>query len=160
MKSAPLSVVLTIILIILALVVTPIYYIGIMEWARSEYAVMTECRNLVDKVIDSRVLTDDMKEDFELALAAQPNTYSWTIYREVKVVNPDPADPADPAIPGDVGGTYTSYQVVDDDSIYNQGDLITIKVEPVGNNFIRTMSMKMLGFTYSPNSYTFTGRVR
>lgn len=151
MRSSVIGTVVSGILVILLLVVTPLYYIGIVEWAKAENEVIADTRNLIDEVIDTRVLTDDMMADYNLSLAAKSNYYRATITREVKVVNPDPLNP---------GKTHTNYMVVDDITNWNKGDLITVKVEQVGTNYFRTISRAMLGLDIQSNDIQMTGRVR
>ena len=139
------------IMIILMLVITPIYYVGIIQWARSEAVVNIETRNLIDEVIDTRFLIDDTLKDYNLSIAALPMNYVITISRKVKVINPDPLNP---------GSTYTTYVVVDDISKYEQGDFIVVNLEPVGNNLFQIISKSLMGLSIPSNSFTLAGRVR
>lgn len=139
------------IMIILMLVITPIYYVGIIQWARSEAVVNIETRNLIDEVIDTRFLIDDTLKDYNLSIAALPMNYVITISRKVKVINPDPLNP---------GSTYTTYVVVDDISKYEQGDFIIVNLEPVGNNLFQIISKSLMGLSIPSNSFTLAGRVR
>lgn len=139
------------IMIIIMLVITPIYYVGIIQWARSEAVVNIETRNLIDEVIDTRFLIDDTLKDYNLSIAALPMNYVITISRKVKVINPDPLNP---------GSTYTTYVVVDDISKYEQGDFIVVNLEPVGNNLFQIISKSLMGLSIPSNSFTLAGRVR
>lgn len=143
--------VMSIILVFLMLMVTPLYYIGIIQWASSESAARAYTRNLVDEVIDTRELKVETLQDYNLSMASLSDYYNTTVMRQVKVVNPDPLNP---------GQTYSSYQVVDDIYNYNQGDLIVVKVEPLGKNMFQIIARSMLGLSMSPNGFTFPGRVR
>lgn len=160
MRGNVVSNAISMIILTLVLVVTPFYLISIAENVRSDYAVMSETRNLIDEVIDSRTLTDDMLADYNLALASQSDAYRATITREVKVVNPDPQNPGNPSDPNDKGSYYTSYQVVDDNRTYNQGDRIVVDIDTVETSFLRNMVRYITNLYHGSSDFTFTGRVR
>lgn len=151
MRNAIIGTVICFILAVVCLVVTPMYYIGIIEWARSESEVLSDARNLIDEVIDTRRLTEDMLADFDLALAAKSSYYRATITREVKVINPDPANP---------GQTYTNYIVMDKMDEWTQGDLIIVDIENIGTNIFRSMARIMLGMNIMDSDIRLVGRVR
>lgn len=151
MKMSIPGLVIGIVLTVLLLVVTPIYYTGIVQWAKSENMMMSDVIELVDKVGDTRILTKDMLADFNLALASKPLNYTYKITRETRVVNPDPVNP---------GSTYTSYVPVDDISTWEQGDLITVRVEPLGESTFSTIALRLFGFTTSRDAFQITRRVR
>lgn len=138
-------------LVVMCLVVTPLYYISIIQYARAESEMMSEVTTTMDKVIDTRVLTEDMIADLNLALAAKPVNYTLTITRETKVINPDP---------NNLGSTYSTYVVVDNINEYKQGDIITIRVEMFGENMMMQIAEKLLGLRLSDYDFQVSGRVR
>lgn len=143
--------VISIILVVLLLVVTPYYCISVVQWAQSENEMMSDVAGLIDRVIDTRILTDDMIADFNLALAAKPLNYSASIMRETIVVNPDPAHP---------GQTYSTYIMADDIYTWEQGDIITVRVEMFGESLFSAISSKMLGLHMGDSTFQISGRVR
>lgn len=149
-QSVP-STILTIILLVVGLYILPQYYISVIQWRNDCEIVYNECRNLTDKIIDSRMYTDDMEEDFNLALATTNNTFTATVTREVRIVNPDPAHP---------GTTYTTYMVTEQNREFKQGDLVTVHVEQVGMSPLQTIARQLLGVYYYECDCTYTGRVR
>jgi hypothetical protein len=151
MRSAIPGTVIGIILATFMLVIAPLYYIGIVEWARSQSEVMSDTTELVDKVVDTRVLTEDMRADFNLALASKVYNYRATIMRETKIINPDPLL---------TGETYTTYVVTDNLSEWEQGDIITVEVEETGGNMFRVIAQGLLGLNIDDNSFRFTARIR
>jgi hypothetical protein len=142
---------LSMIIMVLMLLVCPLYYIGIIEMARSQEIVLAETRNVIDRVIDTREFTDEMREDYMLALASQSTYYRATITRECKVIDPDPVNP---------GKTRSSYLIADDTSKYVQGDIITIEVNIVGQNFFQTIARSFLGLAIREDNVRLSARVR
>lgn len=136
---------------IFLLIVIPVYGISCADWTRTQHQVLSEARNLVDEVIDSRELSASRLADFNLALAAQSVTFKSTIIREVKIVNPDPANP---------GRTYTTYLVTEDVNHYQQGDLITVKIEQIAPSNLEIISQRLLGIYPKSDDIILTGRVR
>lgn len=151
MKSSVVGIVFSIFLVVLLLVITPMYYISIVQWARSENEMMSEVSELIDKVIDTKILTTDMIADFNLSLAAKPLNYRATIARESMVVNPDP---------NNLGQTYSTYVITDNISEWKQGDIITITVEMIGESMFTTISSRILGLCTNKDTFTLAGRVR
>lgn len=151
MRSSIPGTVIGLILVVCMLIISPLYYVGIIEWAKSESEIMSDTSNLIDKVIDTRVLTDDMLADYNISVAAKAIKYRTVITRETKVVNPDPLNP---------GNTYTTYVLVDDTSIWKQGDIITITVEPISDSIYNRVSRSMLGLSVDSDGFTLSGRVR
>ena len=129
----------------------PLYYTGVIQWARSESEALAATRNLIDEVIDTRQLLNDTLADYNLTIAGLPDYYTTTITRQVKIINPDPLN---------AGQTYTTYVTVDDNSVYDQGDFIIVEVEPFGMNVFRTMARGLFGLSIPNDGFTLAGRVR
>lgn len=151
MRQSVIGQVLLIILTVLNCIVMPIFNIGNHIWDATQHQMVTDTRNFIDEVIDTREITDVMMEDYNLRIAAKSSYYTVDIYREVRVINPDPANP---------GKTKTNYLMVEDNRHYNQGDLITVRVETVGLNLFQTISRSMLGISAYSDVIQHTGRVR
>lgn len=145
------SSVLSAIAIVILLFVTPAYYVGVIQTARAQSAALSYTRDLIDTVIDTRQLTTDTLEDYTLNMATTTEYYKFTITRKMRVVNPDPVE---------AGQTYSTYINVDDTSIYNQGDRIIVKVEPIGTNLFQSLSSSLIGLNVSAEGFTLVGRVR
>lgn len=143
--------VLSAVAIIILLFVTPTYYLGIMQMAKSQSAALSYTRDLIDTVIDTRQMTQDMLEDYTLNMSSTTEFYKFTITRKMKCIMPDPVEE---------GQTYTTYITVDDISNFNQGDRIIINVEPVGSNLYQNLSASLMGMTISSEGFTLVGRVR
>lgn len=143
--------VISVILITIMLFITPTYYIGIIEWARSQSEALTYTRNLIDEVIDTRELNEDTYNDYNLRMAAVDDYYDVKITRKVKCVMPDPVN---------AGQTYTTYIVVDDIERYNQGDIIIVEVNPISVNTFQAIASALLGMSDMTDGFTLCGRVR
>lgn len=140
-----------VIAIALLLFVTPQYYIGLTQWTRSQSEALSYTRELIDTVIDTRQLTEDMLNDYSLSLSSTTEYYKYTITRKVKCVMPDPKTP---------GQTYSTYIDVDDITQFNQGDRIIVEVKPVGVNSAQLISTALLGTTDVSDRFRLVGRVR
>ena len=149
MKMSIPSLVLSVIVVFVGLVIMPLYYISVVQWRNDYEAIHNEARNLVDRIIDTREYTDLMEQDFNLALASLNNTFTATVTREVRVVNPDGH-----------GGTYTTYISTDDNEEYAQGDFVTVTVEQVGMSTWQSLSLRLLGVNSYRDEVIYSGRVR
>lgn len=141
----------SVVLIFVMLVITPIAYVSCTQWTRSRTVALVSMRSLIDEVIDTREMSDQALADFNLSLAGASESYKATITREVKVVDPDPLNP---------GKTVTSYVVVDNNRTYNQGDYIIIRVETLGMNTFQTIMLSLLGMDLPNDDEVLAGRVR
>lgn len=151
MKTSVPGAVFLMVLTVLCLIITPMYYISIIQYAKAEDEMMSDVATVIDKVIDTRELTEDMIVDLNLSLAAKPMNYTLSITRETIVTNPDPAHP---------GSTYSVYIVADDIHHYRQGDIIIIRVEMFGSSMMTQIAEKLLGMRVADYDYQVAGRVR
>ncbi len=145
------SSVLGIFLAFILLGVTPLYYVGVIQWAQAETQAIAYTTNLVDEVIDTKQLNDQTLAEYNLKMASLSTYYTFTIERQIKVVNPDPMNP---------GSTYTTYIVDDNIREYDTGDLIVVSVRPAGLSFAQTIADNILGLSVPKNGFTLPGRVR
>lgn len=143
--------VISLVAIIIMLVITPNFYIGVTQWSRAQSEVLTYTRNLVDEVIDTRELRKDTLDDYFILIASTTELYDATITRKIKCVMPDPVN---------IGKTYTTYMTVDDVSSFNQGDIIVVKVEPIAPGVFQSLASSLLGMPSLVDGFTLSGRVR
>lgn len=104
------------------------YVIGCHSYISSWHMMLNSTRDFVDEVIDTREITPQMEQDFNLALASGEVVYRAEIYREVKKIDPDPLNLGTDTT---TGGTVTSWITVDDYSTFNTGDRITVETQAV-----------------------------
>ncbi len=138
------------IMIVVMLFVTPMYYVGIIQWARDESQALAWTRAVVDEIIDSKELVDSTLEEYNIKMASLSTYYNTTITRQKKITNP--------AYDGD--GTYTSYVTVDDNRHYDQGDLVIIHVKQIGAPLYQAIARVLLGAQMPSDEFTIPGRVR
>ena len=143
--------VLAIFLGFILLLVTPMYYFSIIQWAKAATVALTAARNLIDEVIDTKEMDDAALANFNMDLAALSGYYTATVTRQVKVVNPHPLNP---------GETYTTYMTVDNNKEYDQSDFIIIEIEPLGVNISQSIARTLMGFQIPDNGVVLAGRVR
>lgn len=120
--------VLTVVLYCVEFLLFTYYVIGCHSYIASWHNMMNETRNFIDEVIDTREITEQMEEDFALALASGDIVYRANIYREIKKIDPDPTNLG---TVGSVGGTITTWITTDNYSKFNTGDRIVVETEPV-----------------------------
>ena len=58
------------IMIVVMLFVTPMYYVGIIQWARDESQALAWTRAVVDEIIDSKELVDSTLEEYNIKMAS------------------------------------------------------------------------------------------
>jgi len=127
------------------------YVVGTHSQIKAYHEMMNDTRDFIDGVIDSGQITDQMKVDYNMALASHQIVYAARIYRQVKVVNPDPINK---------GQTITNWVVVDDSSIFNTGDRITVVCEPVSVGPYQAIAQMMLSLPADSNKIQLSARVR
>lgn len=145
------SSILATILAVIMLGITPLYYVGIIQWTRSEIIALSETSNLIDEVIDTRELRESTLKEYNINLASTSEYYTAKITRQVRVINPDPLNK---------GKTYESYVTVDDISTFNQGDFIIVEVKAIGNGTAQVIAQSLLGLGLGDMDFTLAGRVR
>ncbi len=149
MKSSTVSTILTILVLFISLIVLPVYFQGVMEYRNDLNQAQTASRNLVDKVIDSRELSDAMIRDFNLELATCTTDYEYKIWREVKQTNPT-----------EDGGFHTQYVYSENLDEWHSGDIITIEVTQKNLSIFQRLSGVLMGSVYNKQSIRFAAMVR
>lgn len=153
MDKVPAIIILSI-LVIIELFTIPYYYTSITEYSIEVEEVISETKLLIDKVVDSKILTDDMVADFNISLASHQSDYVATIRRSRRVVILDTMTPE----PTDVVVTYV---LVDNIKDYEQGDLITVTVNRIKPSRMQTFASRILGMPLLPtDDISLTARVR
>lgn len=122
-----------------------------MDEYTSRRSIVNEVTNFIDKVTDSKTLTDDMLEDFYLGVSSYGPLVDVTVTRMVKEVNPDPLNP---------GETFTAYVVSDNIYEWNQGDFIKVDVEIIGYTGTEQFVMNTVGLMLPDFNYSEAGRIR
>ena len=148
MRNSLTGLIMGIVVVFLSMFVLPLYFIGCVQWRDDMNTVQNSTRNFIDKVIDTRELSEDTVADFNLALASCSSTFSYTIYHEEIVTNPNG------------GSTLTTWIYTDNMVDWNQGDFITVEVKQVSQNFFQRISSMMIGLIYANKSCTMSGMVR
>lgn len=148
MRNSLTGLVMGIVILFLSLFVIPLYYIGCIQWRDDMNMVQNSTRNFIDKVIDTREMSEDTIADFNLALASCSSTFSYKVLHEEIVTNPNE------------GGTVTTWIYTDNLEDWNSGDLITVEVKQVSQNFFQRISSMMIGLVYANKSCTMCGMVR
>lgn len=153
MRYSVVGTILGIVILFLSIIVLPAYFVGIVNWRDDLNTCQTAARNFVDQVIDNEQITDRALSDLNLSLAGCHSTFTYEYFREEKVTNPDPAHP---------GQSLTSWSntIVDDSTVWRQGDIVTIVIEQQGMSLYERLAGAILGTAYSKVSIRLSGMVR
>ena len=130
-------------IIVVGFIFMPMYSMAQIDTARAQEEILNDVTLLLDKIKDTKKLTDNDLKDFTLAMGSTSIPISFVIIREVREVNPDPASVTVPK------ETYTAWVRIDDNSYYENGDIVTVQVQQRGSNFYQAFSLKALGM-YTP----------
>lgn len=151
MKSSIMGQIVGILILFIGLIILPTYYIGIVNWRDDMNTCQNAARNFVDMVIDNQQITDKAVSDLNLELAGCNSTYVYTVYREEKATNPDGQ-----------GGFIATWNHVEitDDTVWRQGDIVTIEISQRGLNIYQRISALMLGTGYTKIDVRLSGMVR
>ena len=129
----------------------PLYQLSIYNQVAAQEQALAYARNLIDEVIDTRKLSEDTLEDFYLDMGSVSSNLSARIYRETRIINPDPLVP---------GKTYTTFMHSDDIHNYNQGDRFIVEVEQIGSSFMEKLAFLLMNLHVEGINFTLVGRVR
>ena len=153
MRNSIVATVIGIIILFVSLIVLPAYFLGIIHWRSDMNTAQTAARNFVDMVIDNGQITDKALSDLNLSLSGCSSTFTYEYFREERVINPDPVHT------GQVKVEWV-YTAVDDDTIWNSGDLCTIVITQRNMNLFQRLSAMLLGSSYNNMEIRLTGMVR
>lgn len=133
----------TTIIVIVGFLFLSIYYGGLVDMARSQSELLNEVQFFLDKVADTKTITERDLEDFTLAMAGTTVPVKFELLREARQVNPDPASTTVPK------KTYTTWVPTEDVYRYDDGDIIIIRISQIGSNFYQSFSERVLRM-YTP----------
>lgn len=137
------------ILIFIAVNVVSIYFISVVMWRNDLNIVQNETRNYIDKIIDTRTNSIDAEEDYKLALAGCNGTFTYQLLHEAKATNPDGK-----------GGTITSWVATKENTLWNKGDIVSIKVTQESLNVFQKIAANMFGMNFMNTEVNMAGMVR
>lgn len=149
MKISVPGIFLSSILIFIAVNVVSIYFISVVMWRNDLNIVQNETRNYIDKIIDTRTNSIDAEEDYKLALAGCNGTFTYQLLHEAKATNPDGK-----------GGTITSWVVTKENTLWNKGDIVSIKVTQESLNLFQKIAANMFGMNFMNTEVNMAGMVR
>lgn len=141
-------------IIVVGFLFMPVYYAAQIDMAKAQEELLNETQLFLDKVADTKVITDKDLEDFTLAMAGTTVPVKFTIYREARQVNPDPASTTIPK------ATHTTWVPTDDIYRYDDGDIIIVEVTQIGENFYQSFSLRALGMFTPKISFRLSRMVR
>ena len=118
-------------------------------WRNDLNIVQNETRNYIDKIIDTRTNSIDAEEDYKLALAGCNGTFTYQLLHEAKATNPDGK-----------GGTITSWVVTKENTLWNKGDIVSIKVTQESLNVFQKIAANMFGMNFMNTEVNMAGMVR
>ena len=153
MRNSIMGLVLGVIVLFVGMILMPIYYNACMDWRDDMNTAQTAARNFVDKVIDTRTVSEEALTDLNLALATTTCNFTYKYYRETKVVNPDTSG---------VSVTHTTWQAAEitDSTIWKTGDIITIEIEQSSVGLFQRFAQGFLGLGFNRRTVRLSGMVR
>ena len=141
-------------LVIAGFLILPAYYTAQIDTAKAQEVLLNEVQNFLDKVADTHEITEKDLEDFTLAMASTSIPVTFEIYRDARQVNPDPASVEIPR------PTYTAWVPTDEIYWYEDGDIITVEIKQVGENFYQSFSKRALGMFTPKVEFSLSRMVR
>ena len=142
-----------VVILFLGIVILPIYYMSIIQYYKDVNRIMVAERNLIDYVIDNKQVADSVLSEFNITTAAVSTSVDVTITRETRVIDPSEDSPSKV----DVKWVAVDW---DKDTVWLQGDLITVNVKQDSSNIMQQISGIFLGSMYSNLDMPMTGMVR
>ena len=153
MKISIAGMVTQVVILFLGTVILPIYYMSIIQYYKDVNRIMVAERNLIDYVIDNKQVADSALSEFNITTAAVSTSVDVTITRETRII--DPSDDSPSKV--DVKWVAVDW---DKDTVWLQGDLITVNVKQDSSNIMQQISGIFLGSMYSNLDMPMTGMVR
>lgn len=112
-------------------------------------SVLNEMTNLIDKVGDNGRLSKQDLSSFYVNVSSHGMAMDATVSRYMKVVTPDGAN-----------GTVTSYMLVDDNTVWNKGDIIKVHVQALDYTSAQRMQNYLLRMNPPKFDQTLAGMIR
>ncbi|MFD0588512.1 hypothetical protein ACFQZE_10905 [Paenibacillus sp. GCM10027627] len=111
-------------------------------------SVMNEMTNFIDKVTDNGRLSSQDLASFYTSISSHGVPMDATVTRYMKVVYPEGA------------GTRAAYMIVDDNTVWNPGDIIQVKVQAVDYSGAQRLQNRLLRLTPPKFDQTMAGMIR
>lgn len=152
MRNSITGIVIGVIILFIGAILLPIYFIACINWRDDMNTAQTAARNFVDKVIDTREVSEEALTDLNLALATTTCNFNYTYYRETKVVNPGETD----------GSTHTTWQPAEitSNTIWKTGDIVTIEITQTSDGLFQRFAQGFLGMGFNRREVRLSGMVR
>lgn len=152
MRTSIASMAVQVFILFISLVVLPIYFMSIIQYYIDVNRIQTAERNFTDYVIDNRQVSESALSELNLSIAAVSTPVRVYISRETRIINPGSTAGA-----VDVSWTAAEY---DENTIWSQGDLITVEVKQESANIMQQLSALFLGSSYNNLNMRLTAMVR
>lgn len=152
MKTSVAGMAVQIFILFLSIIILPIYFMSIIQYYKDVNRCQTAARNFVDYVIDNRQVSESALAELNISLAAVSTPVSATVKRETRVI-----DPADVSNETEIKWVYTEW---DENTVWYQGDLVTVQIEQESVNMLQQIAGVFLGTNYSNMNITLVGMVR
>lgn len=152
MRTSIASMAVQIFILFLSLVILPIYFMSIIQYYKDVNRIQIAERNFVDYVIDNRQVSEAALSELNLSIAAVSTPVKVSIQRETRIINPGSTAGA-----VDVSWVAAEY---DSNTIWSQGDLITVDVRQESANIMQQLSSIFLGSSYNNLNMRVTAMVR
>lgn len=152
MRTSIASMAVQVFILFISLVVLPIYFMSIIQYYIDVNRIQTAERNFVDYVIDNRQVSESALSELNLSIAAVSTPVRVSIERETRIINPGSTAGA-----VDVSWTAAEY---DENTIWSQGDLISVEVKQESANIMQQLSSLFLGSSYNNLNMRVTAMVR
>lgn len=131
------------------LVIAPLTNNALAQDLTTKRAVLNEMTNFIDKVTDTRQISDLTLADFYLGCSSHGAVVDVKLDRYIKVVNPDGS-----------GGTYTTYVLSDQITSWNRGDIIKVRVEAIDYTGAQRLMWYFLKLATPKLEFELSGMVR
>lgn len=112
-------------------------------------SVLNEMTNLIDKVTDNGRLSPQDLSDFYVGISSHGMAMDATVSRYMKVVTPD----------GN-GSTISSYMLVEDNTSWNPGDIVKVRVQAIDYSGAQRLQNRLLRLNPSKFDQTLAGMIR
>lgn len=152
MRTSIASMAVQIFILFLSLVILPIYFMSIIQYYKDVNRIQIAERNFVDYVIDNRQVSEAALSELNLSIAAVSTPVKVSIQRETRIINPGSTAGA-----VDVSWVAAEY---DSNTVWSQGDLITVDVRQESANIMQQLSSVFLGSSYNNLNMRVTAMVR
>ena len=159
MRNSIVGMIVGVIILFVSLIILPIYFVAIVNWRDDMNTAQTSARNFVDMVIDNGQITEKALSDLNLSLAGCTGTFTYEYYKEEKTTNPAIKLDADGH---EVHTTETTWNVVEvgPDTIWREGDLVTIEIHQSGMNLFQRLAAATMGSYFTSVDIRLSGMVR